>query len=161
MSKDIARQFPFTIEGEPFDWPEEKVTAKRIIAFAKDKGIPVAQGKIENLTLKGSKETIYSGDDWVDLSRDNVLTLGVKDEEKIYRFKVNGQELESALDKLVASDIIKLAHEKGVPVPGKPEDFLLAVVGEDDKKFKSDEWVDLRQFNTFILLPNTSTPVAS
>ena len=155
MSEDTAKNFPFTVEGEPFTLPEEKVTANSIIKIAQEKGISAAQGKIENITLKGSKETIYSGNDLIDLLQDNEFTLGVKEEEKIYRFKVNGQELESKSEKLVVLDIIKLAQEKGVPIP--PQPALEAVGGP---QFKDDDCVDLGQFHEFLLISKASTPVA-
>ena len=78
---------------------------------------------------------------------------------KIYKFTVNGQDLESKSEKLVALDIIKLADQKGVPLPDKPENLLLEAVGEG-QPFKLDDWVDLEKYTQFILILNKSTPVA-
>ena len=78
---------------------------------------------------------------------------------KVYKFKVNGQDLESKSEKLVALDIIRLAEQKGVPLPDKPENLLLEAVGEGHP-FKLDDWVDLEKFTQFILILNKSTPVA-
>ena len=77
----------------------------------------------------------------------------------VYKFTVNGQELESKSEKLVALDIIKLAEQKGVPLPDKPENLLLEAVGEG-QPFKLDDWVDLEKFTDFILIPSTPTSVA-
>ena len=77
----------------------------------------------------------------------------------VYKFTVNGQELESKSEKLVALDIIKLAGQKGVPLPDKPQNLLLEAVDEP-KPFKLDDWVDLEKFTKFILIPSTPTSVA-
>ena len=78
---------------------------------------------------------------------------------KVYKFTVNGQDLESKSEKLVALDIIRLAEQKGVPLPDKPENLLLEAVGEG-QPFKLDDWVDLEKFTKFILIPSTPTSVA-
>ena len=78
---------------------------------------------------------------------------------KVYKFTVNGQDLESKSEKLVALDIIRLADQKGVPLPDKPENLLLEAVGEG-QPFKLDDWVDLEKFTKFILIPSTPTSVA-
>ena len=75
----------------------------------------------------------------------------------VYKFTVNGQELESKSEKLVALDIIKLAEQKGVPLPDKPENLLLEAVGEG-QPFKLDDWVDLEKFTDFILIPVRQHP---
>ena len=155
MAGDTEKQqFPFMVEGDRLSLPEEKVPAETIIKLAQKKGIEAAQGEIEKLTLKG-KENIYRGDDPVDLSQEDDFSIGVA----VY-FMVNGQEMESRLEKLVALDIIKMAQEKGVALPGGPENLLLHVVGQGSE-FKYDEWIDLTQFNEFLLILNESTPVAS
>ncbi len=153
MKEDTGNNFPFTIEGKKFASEEQTRTANSIIEMAQKEGIPAAQDGVEKLTLKGEAE-IYFGDDPVDLAQDSNFTIGVK----VYEFKVNGQELESNLAKLVSLDIIKLAQEKGVPLPAKPENLLLEAVG--GAKFGPDAWVDLGQFREFLLLSNEPTPVA-
>ena len=78
----------------------------------------------------------------------------------VYKFTVNGQELESKQEKLLARDIIEKAQEKGVPLPSsKPEELLLEVVGKD-LDFKLDDWVNLDEYHQFIILFDKPTPVA-
>ena len=78
-----------------------------------------------------------------------------------YKFTVNGQELESKQEKLLVSDVIKIAQEKGVPLPSsKPEDLLLEVVGKDIN-FKLNDWVNLGEYNQFLILYDKPTPVAA
>ncbi|MDD9859748.1 MAG: hypothetical protein OXU40_04805 [Nitrospira sp.] len=77
-------------------------------------------------------------------------------EEKGYRFKVNGGEIYSPHEKLVALDILQLAKNKGA-FPRKPEEYILH---GDKKTYKPDDWVDLKQDDIFITVPNQSTPVA-
>ena len=79
---------------------------------------------------------------------------------KIYKFIVNDQELESKEEKLVASDIIKMAQEKGVLTEVKPENLLLGAADGDKHQFKPEDWVDLSKYSKFILIPNQPTPVA-
>ena len=150
-------EFPFQIEGKEFPSSEKTLTADKIIEQAKEKGLPAAAPPAEDLALKGQK-AIYSGNDPVDLSEDNDFSLG----PKIYKFKVNGQELESKFEKLIALDIIEMAQKSGVPVPGDKTDNLLLEVagGESPCQFKQDEWVDLAQFHEFLLILNEPTPVA-
>ena len=155
MSKNTENTFLFQIEGESFSSPKKVLTAKEIIEYAKEKGLSASKPPIEDLVLKGQKNT-YAGDDKVDLSEDNDFTLGVK----AYKFKVNGQELESKFEKLVALDIIEIAEKNGVLLPGKYENLLLETVGEKPHSFKLDEWVDLEQFYEFLLILNEPTPVA-
>ena len=154
MTEEHKKIFPYAVEGVSFDSPEEKVTAESIIYFAQEKGVPAAQDSVEKLTLK-SEKTIYSGDDLVNLSQDNIFSLGVK----VYKFTVNGQALESNSGKLVVLDIIEMAKKEDVHIPGKPEELFLEVVG-GTSKFKIDDWVDLSQFHEFILILNKQTPVA-
>ena len=117
--------------------------------------MPASHPPIEELVLKGQKGN-YSKDDKVDLSEDNDFSLGVK----VYKFKVNGQELESKFEKLIALDIIEMAEKKGVSLPEKHENLRLEAVDENPYPFKLDDWVDLEQFHKFILILNEPTPVA-
>ena len=57
-----------------------------------------------------------------------------------FTFKVNGVQIETPHQKLVARDILKLAKEKGA-IPGNPEEYILQ---GDKGKYKADDWVDLR-----------------
>jgi len=155
MAENTEEKFSFTVEGEPFVVGEQKPTAKEILKMAQEKGIEPAQDQIEKLVLKG-ESAIYKGDETVDLSQDKVFSVGLA----VYEFKVNGQELESNLSKLVAMDIIKMAQENGVVLPGTPDNLLLSVIGKD-AEFKNDDEVDLSKFQEFLLILNEPTPVAT
>jgi len=151
MAEDTEEKFSFTVEGEPFVVGEQKPMAKEILKMAQEKGIEPAQDQIEKLVLKG-ESAIYKGDETVDLSKDKVFSVGLA----VYEFKVNGVEIHSPLQKVVALDVMQLAKNKGA-FPGKPEDYIL----ESDKgRYKPDDWVDLKQDNVFITAPNQPTPVA-
>ena len=77
-----------------------------------------------------------------------------------FTFKVNGVQIDTPHQKLVALDILKLAKEKGA-IPGKPEEYILqGDKGPDKGKYKADDWVDLSEDNLFIAIPNKPTPVA-
>ena len=73
-----------------------------------------------------------------------------------FSFKINGIEIEVKRPKILASEILKLAAERGA-MPGKPEDYILQ---GDKGPYKSDDWVNLKEDNQFITIPNTPTPVA-
>ena len=155
MSNNTENTFSFQVEGESFSSHEKILTARKIIEYAKKKGLSASKPPIDELVLKGQKGN-YAGDDKVGLSEDNNFSLGVK----VYQFKVNGQELESKFEKLVALDIIEEAKKNGVTLPGKTENLLLETVGEKPCQLKLDEWVNLNQFHEFLLILNEPTPVA-
>ncbi len=73
-----------------------------------------------------------------------------------FTFKVNGVQIETPQQKLVARDILQLAKEKGA-IPGKPEGYILQ---GDKGEYKAGDWVDLSEDNLFIAIPNKPTPVA-
>lgn len=77
-------------------------------------------------------------------------------EVKEFEFTVNGVQIKTAHEKLVARDILELAA-KHEAMPGKPEDYDLQ--GENGK-YKADDWVDLLEDKVFITIPHTPTPVA-
>ena len=77
-------------------------------------------------------------------------------EQKPFTLKVNGTEIDSPHQKLVAHDILELAEKNGA-IPGKPEDYLLQ---GDKGQYGSDDWVDLEEDNRFITIPNKPTQVA-
>lgn len=158
MNETTQKGFTFTIEGESFNLSDEKVTAKSIIELAKKRDISSAKGEVENLILE-SNGTVYSSDDLIDLSENSDFSIRVNEEKKTYKFKVNGQEFESESRQLIALEIIKMAQEKGVTIPRKPEDVLLQVVGEQ-YPLKNDAWVDLEKTTEFIIILNKPTPVA-
>ena len=135
---------------------KKNVTAKQVLELAKEKDLPGTKPPIEDLILK-SETKIYSGNEEVDLSKDNVFTLGIK----IYTFKVNGQQMESKVNELTAEEIIKLAKEKGITLPGgESKNLLLEAVGKNQRQFQPNEKVDFIQFNEFLLILNEPTPVA-
>ena len=73
-----------------------------------------------------------------------------------FTFKVNGIEIETPHQKLVAHDILELAEKRGA-MPGKPEDYMLQ---GDKGRYGPDDWVDLKEDDIFITIPNAPTPVA-
>lgn len=73
-----------------------------------------------------------------------------------FTFKVNGVQIETSHEKLIALDILKLAKEKGA-IPGKPEEYVLQ---GDKGQYKADDWVNLNEDNVLITIPNKSTQVA-
>ena len=73
-----------------------------------------------------------------------------------YPFKVNGIELASKEQVLLAGEILKRAAEHGA-MPGKPDEYVLE--GEKGGYERGDE-VDLVEDNVFITVPNKPTPVA-
>ncbi len=157
MSAGAENKFFFQIEGAGFESPRKILTAKEILELAKEKNLPAAKPPLEELALKG-KNKVYAGNDKVDLSEDNDFSLGLR----LYKFKVNGRELESKFEKLIALDIIEMAGKQGASIPGGEPDKLLleAVGGEKPCQFKLDEWVDLSRFHEFLLILNEPTPVA-
>lgn len=79
-----------------------------------------------------------------------------KTDKKEFLLKVNGIEIESPDQKLVAHDILELAEKRGA-MPGKPEDYILQ---GDKGQYGWDDWVDLEEDNVFITLSRKPTPVA-
>ena len=77
-------------------------------------------------------------------------------EQKSFTFKVNGREIDSPHQKLVAHDILELAEKNGA-IPGKPEDYILQ---GDKGQYGWDDWVDLEEDNLFITISNKSAQVA-
>lgn len=73
-----------------------------------------------------------------------------------FELKVNGVQIDTPHQKLVAHDILELA-EKHRAIPGKPEDYILQ---GDKGQYGWDDWVDLEEDNVFITIPNAPTPVA-
>ena len=77
-------------------------------------------------------------------------------EQKSFTLKVNGTEIDTPHQKLVAHDILELAEKHGA-IPGKPENYIL----EGAKgQYGWDGWVDLEEDDLFIALSNKPTPVA-
>ncbi len=78
--------------------------------------------------------------------------------EEIFTFTVNGTEIKTDHEKLVAADILKLAERAGA-IPTKPEHYILEST-EEEHRFKNDEWVDLREYKAFLTVPTGKTDVA-
>lgn len=77
-------------------------------------------------------------------------------DNRSFSFKINGVEIEVKRPRILASEILDLAAERGA-MPGKPEEYILQ---GDKGPYKSDDWVNLEEDNQFITIPNTPTPVA-
>ena len=77
-------------------------------------------------------------------------------EQKSFTLKVNGTEITTLHQKLVAHDILELAEKNGA-IPSKPEDYILQ---GDKGEYGWDDWVDLEEDNLFITIRNKPTPVA-
>ena len=73
-----------------------------------------------------------------------------------FTFKVNGVELRTDHQSLLAKEILQLAKEKGA-IPGNPEDYILK---GDKGEYKGDDRVNLEEDNLFIAIPDKPTPVA-
>lgn len=78
--------------------------------------------------------------------------------EELFTFVVNGIEIKTTHEKLVAADILKLAVDNGA-IQGKPEDYILES-DEPEHTFKDDDWVDFREYKEFITEKSGATPVA-
>lgn len=82
--------------------------------------------------------------------------MAEKEDGQPFTLEVNGIEMTTPHQKLVAHDILELA-EKNRAIPGKPEDYILQ---GDKGKYGQDEWVDLEEDHLFITIPDKPTPVA-
>lgn len=151
--ENTSKNYQYTIEGKSFNSSDENLMAKVILELAKEKGILAAQDAINSLTLKG-KDRVYSGDDRVDLSQENNFSLGVKG----YTFKVNGVEIETRQEKLIALDILELAKKKDA-IEGKPSDYALKSLSGEET-YKPEDWVQIEEGKEFLAVPQGSTPVA-
>ena len=75
-----------------------------------------------------------------------------------FTITVNGIEIKVSHEKLVALDVLTLAAARGA-FAGKPEEYILE---SDNPKheFKSDDWVDFRNYKEFTAERSAPTPVA-
>lgn len=73
-----------------------------------------------------------------------------------FTFKVNGEEIYTDHESLLAEEILKLAKEKGA-FPGNPDEYILQ---GDKGKYKGDDRVNLKEDNRFITILDKPTPVA-
>ena len=150
------QKFEFTVEEKPLSSDKEKLAAREILELAKQHGgILPKDGKeedIDHYTLKGAK-AVYWGNETVDLQVEKEFTVGVK----VFAFTVNGTLLESKAEKLVASDILKMARDAGAISP--EGSYLLQPAGQQ-QTFQAGDWVDLTQFTKFLAILDSPTPVA-
>ena len=78
---------------------------------------------------------------------------------EIFTYTINDVKFESQYEKLTAMEILEAAAERGA-IDGKPQDYILQSLKEDDRTFKPEDTVDLSVDNEFIALPVGATPVA-
>ena len=77
----------------------------------------------------------------------------------VFAYTVNDVKIKSRYEKTTAQDILEMAAKHGA-IDGKPEDYILQSLKEDDRTYKPEDTVDLSVDNDFIALPFGSTPVA-
>ena len=73
-----------------------------------------------------------------------------------FTFKVNGVEIYTDHETLLAKEILALAKEKGA-IPGKLEEYILK---GDKGEYKGNDRVNLKEDNQFITILDKPTPVA-
>ena len=73
-----------------------------------------------------------------------------------FTLKVNGVEIHTDHQSLLAKEILELGKEKGA-IPGNPNEYILQ---GDKGKYKGDDRVNLAEDNQFITIPDKPTPVA-
>lgn len=78
---------------------------------------------------------------------------------EVFTYTVNDVKIESPYEKLTGLEILQVAAERGA-IDGKPEDYILQSLKDEDRKYKPEDTVDLSVDNEFIALPSGSTPVA-
>jgi len=76
-----------------------------------------------------------------------------------YILKVDGEEMQMEHQLVVAHDILELA-EKNQVITGKPEDYFLKSLTQDDQEYRKDDEVDLEKDNQFIAILDAPAPVA-
>ena len=78
---------------------------------------------------------------------------------QVFTYTVNDVKMESRYEKLTALEILEIAAERGA-IDGKPEDYILQSLKDDDRKYKPEDTVDLSVDSEFIALQIGPTPVA-
>ena len=144
--------YKFTIDDLPFEWEDKKLSVKKLLEFAQEKRIILKRENLENIKVIGEKKK-YNSDDTIDLEVDKTFRI-----QKIFRIKVNGEEFESKLEKVVSTDIIEWTKEKGAS-PFPTESSILEVINENIQ-FKPGDWVDLSKYQEFMIISLGPTPVA-
>ena len=77
----------------------------------------------------------------------------------IFTYTINGVKIESHYEKLTAMDILEMAAEHGA-IDGKPQDYILQSLKDDERSYKPEDTVDLSLNNEFIALSSSATLVA-
>ena len=77
----------------------------------------------------------------------------------IFTYTINGVKIESHYEKLTAMDILEMAAEHGA-IDGKPQDYILQSLKDDERSYKPEDTVDLSLNNEFIALSSSPTLVA-
>ena len=77
----------------------------------------------------------------------------------IFTYTINGVKIESHYEKLTAMDILEMAAEQGA-IDGKPQDYILQSLKDDERSYKPEDTVDLSLNNEFIALSSSPTLVA-
>lgn len=77
-------------------------------------------------------------------------------EKRVFPIKVNGIEIKTEHEKMVAHDILELAEKKGA-IPSSWENYILK---GDKGEYQPDQEVDLEEDDFFITLRIGPTPVA-
>ena len=78
---------------------------------------------------------------------------------EVFTYTVNNVKIESQYEKLTGLEILEMAAERGA-IEGKPDDYILQSLKDDDRKYKPEDTVDLSVDNEFIALQIGPTPVA-
>jgi hypothetical protein len=78
---------------------------------------------------------------------------------QIFTYTINDVKIESQYEKLTAMEILKVAAEHGA-IDGKPQDYILQSLKDDDRTYKPEDTVDLSLNNEFIALSSSPTLVA-
>jgi hypothetical protein len=78
---------------------------------------------------------------------------------QIFTYTINDVKIESQYEKLTAMEILEVAAERGA-IDGKPQDYILQSLKDDDRTYKPEDTVDLSLNNEFIALSSSPTLVA-
>ena len=76
--------------------------------------------------------------------------------ENGYKFKVNGEQFETAKPDLTALEILTIAKQGGA-IPNNPEEYALK---GDKGEYRGNDPVNLMEDDVFITVPVGSTPVS-
>lgn len=74
----------------------------------------------------------------------------------LFQVKVNGIEMETEHQTMIAHDVLELAEKHGA-IPGKWKEYILK---GDKREYGQEDGVDLSEDNSFITLRDRPTQVA-